>query len=426
MTASNNGNKPVCMHQEYIQKLAQLPEYGYEQVRGSFASGLGVRKSYLDAEVKKYKDSIEKESKLPYPIVEPWHDRVDPEFLLNEIAHTISRFIVCQKEIVTAAALWIAMTWFIDSIHVAPLAIITAPEKRCGKSQLLYLFSQMVKNPIPAANITPSALFRSIDKWQPTLLIDEADTFMRDNEELRGLINAGHTRGSAYIIRSVGKDLMPTQFNVWGAKAIAGIGKLPDTMMDRAIILELRRKRPQEEVDRIRHAQPGLFEKITAKLARFSQDYDGQIRTAKPALPDTLHDRAQDNWEPLIAIASLAGEEWLKRAYDAANHISGNNEQSISLGVELLTDVYNIIETITADRISSADLIEKLCQDPEKPWSTYNKGNPISPRQIASRLKSFGITSSTIRIGTTTAKGYLFADFADAFNRYIPEYQTQA
>tara|TARA_R110000868_G_scaffold73459_2_gene213009 strand:- start:507 stop:1769 length:1263 start_codon:yes stop_codon:yes gene_type:complete len=420
MTAIKQEIKSDCIEHEYLEMLAKLPVHGYKQVKGSFAKGLGISESYLDAEVKKHKQVVEKGHELPYPIIEPWHCPIEPTALLNEIAHTINRFIVCQKEVVTAATLWIAMTWFIDAIHIAPLAVITAPEKRCGKSQLLYLFSQMVKRPIPASNITPSALFRSIDKWQPTLLIDEADTFMR------GLINAGHTRASAFIIRSVGKEFTPTQFNVWGAKAIAGIGKLPDTMMDRAIVLELRRKRPQEQVERMRHAEPGLFEDITAKLARLTEDYSGQIRTAKPALPDALHDRAQDNWEPLIAIASLAGDEWQKRVYEAAAKISGDIEQSTSIGVELLTDIYNIVEAVPADRITSAELIEKLCQDPEKPWSTYNRGNPISPRQVASRLKSFGITSNTIRIGSATAKGYFFIDFADVFNRYLPANLPQA
>jgi putative DNA primase/helicase len=139
------------------------------------------------------------------------------------------------------------MTWFIDVIQVAPLAVITAPEKRCGKSLLLSLFGQLVARPITASNISPAALFRSIDAWNPTLLIDEADAFMKDNEELRGLLNSGHTRDSAYVIRIVGEKFTPTKFNTWGAKALAGIGHVADTLMDRAVILELRRKLPHEK-----------------------------------------------------------------------------------------------------------------------------------------------------------------------------------
>jgi putative DNA primase/helicase len=186
---------------------------------------------------------------------------------------------------------------------VAPLAVITAPEKRCGKSQLLFLFSQIVKRPLAASNISPASLFRSIDAWQPTLLIDEVDTFMKENHELRGLINAGHTRTAAYIYRTTGEEHVLTQFNLWGAKALAGIGKLNDTLMDRSIILSLRRKLPIEQVERLRHAEPGLFQQLAAKLARFALDYSGQIVSARPQLPDTLGDRAQDNWESLLATA---------------------------------------------------------------------------------------------------------------------------
>lgn len=146
------------------------------------------------------------------------------------------------------------MTWFIDVVQVAPLAVITAPEKRCGKSQLLFILGRLVYRPLAASNITAAALFRSIDLWGPTLLIDEADAFIKDNEELRGLLNCGHTRDSAYIIRVVGDNFTPTRFNVWGAKALAGIGHLSETLMDRSVTLELRRKTPYEKVDRLRHA----------------------------------------------------------------------------------------------------------------------------------------------------------------------------
>ncbi len=197
------------------------------------------------------------------------------------------------------------MTWFIDVVQVAPLAVITAPEKRCGKSQLLFLLGHLVNRAISASNITPAALFRSINAWQPTLLIDEADAFMSENEELRGIINCGHTRDSAKIIRVVGENFTPTVFNVWGAKALAGIGHLPDTIMDRSIALELRRKLTHEKVERLRYADSRLFKNISAKLARFSQDYANQILQAKPELPDTLNDRAQDNWSHCLRLQIL-------------------------------------------------------------------------------------------------------------------------
>jgi putative DNA primase/helicase len=318
------------------------------------------------------------------------------------------------------------MTWFIDVVQVAPLAIITSPEKRCGKSQLLFLLGRLSARAITTSSISPAALYRTIDAWCPTLLIDEADAFMRDNEELRGLLNSGHTRESAYVIRTVGDDFTPTKFNTWGAKALAGIGHLADTLMDRAIILELRRKLPHEEVDRIRHAEPGLFDSLRSKLGRFSEDYREQVREARPPLPQSLNDRAQDNWEPLLAIAMAAGNDWLQLGTVAALKLSGSESLAQTIGTELLADIHEIFGD-NRDRITTAELIRLLCKDEEKPWATFNRGNPITPRQVAKRLKEYGIISRSIRLGIETAKGYTLDQFQESFSRYLsPEISTTA
>ncbi len=237
---------------------------------------------------------------------------------------------------------------------------------------------------------------------------------------MRGLLNCGHTRDSAYIIRTVGDTFTPTRFNVWGAKALAGIGHLSETLMDRAIALELRRKMPHENVERLRHAEPELFDDLVSKLARFADDNRTALRGAKPALPNALHDRAQDNWEALIAIAELAGAAWLDRATRAALKLSGSDAESLSIGVELLTDIKELFDSNRMDKISTADLIVALCDDDEKPWATYNRGKAISPRQVSKRLGEYGIKSKNIRIGhSSVAKGFELDQFREAFARYL-------
>ncbi len=227
---------------QMIARLAALSPLEYDRIRIATAKELNIRPGTLDSLVKAIKAVQQKKNKTPFTDMEPWHEPIQPATLPTEISHTIKRFVICSPETAHAATLWIAMTWFIEVITIAPLVIITAPEKRCGKSQLLFLLARLVNRPLSASNITPAALFRSIDAWKPTLLIDEADAFMRENEELRGIINCGHTRDSAKIIRVVGDDFTPTEFHVWGAKALAGIGHLSDTLKDRAVALELRRK----------------------------------------------------------------------------------------------------------------------------------------------------------------------------------------
>jgi putative DNA primase/helicase len=176
----------------------------------------------------------------------------------------------------------------------------------------------------------------------------------------------------------------------------------------------------------LRDVDDTLFQTVRAKLARFQQDYGEAIQTARPALPSALNDRAQDNWESLLAIADLGGEGWSLQARQAALSLTGKESALPSIGVELLADSQELFETHRVDRFLSTEFIRALCQDEEKPWATYNRGLPIKPRQLAVQLREFEIASQTIRIGGTTGKGYLLSQFADAFARYVSVGETQS
>ena len=401
-----------------IARLAALPLMEYERCRNTEAKALGMRAGILDKLVQAERKGGDDDG-MAFSDVEPWPSEVNASALLRDLSATVRRFIVCDHHTAIAASLWVAMTHLMDAVDVAPLAVITAPEKRCGKSQLLTLLGKLAHRPLTASNISPAALFRAVDAWKPTLLVDEADAFMKENEELRGILNAGHTRDSAYVVRVVGDDFKPARFSVWGAKALAGIGHLADTLMDRAIVLELRRKLPNEQVERLRYAESGLFEELAAKLARFADDNREAVRRARPELPASLNDRAQDNWEPLLAIAHVAGGKWPELGRQAAFKLSGSDSPTMTLGTELLADIREIFEHKKVLRITSADLIEALCADDEKPWATYNRVKPINPRQISKRLGEYDIRPKTVRVGYDRAKGYEREQFEDAFSRYL-------
>jgi putative DNA primase/helicase len=399
--------------------LVALSPVEYEHVRTAEAKALKVRAIALDKIIQKERQGQQAADGIGFNEVEPWPDPVAGNALLSDIAAAISRFIVCKPETSHAAALWIVMTWMMDVVQVAPLAVITAPEKRCGKSQLLTVLGKLSHHAMVASNITSAALFRVIDAWHPALMIDEADAFMRENEELRGILNSGHTRDSAYVVRVVGDDHTPKQFSTWGAKAIAGIGHLADTLMDRAIVLELRRKMPHESVERLRHAEHDLFDNLVSRLARFALDNREALRRSRPGLPTKLNDRAQDNWEPLLAIADLAGGVWPEQARKSALVISGADDENGTIGNELLADIQRIFEGRHLLKISSADLIKELCDDEETPWATYNRGKAITPRQVAKRLREYGIVSKNIRVGYGQSKGFDYSQFQDVFARYL-------
>jgi putative DNA primase/helicase len=217
-------------------------------------------------------------------------------------------------------------------------------------------------------------------------------------------------------MRCEGEDFTPRNFTTWAAKAIAGIGNLADTIEDRAIILEMRRKLPTEKVKRLRYAEAELFEDLRAQLARFAEDHREEIRRARPELPEELHDRAQDNWEPLLAIADAAGGDWPKVARAAALALSGKEPETASVGVELLADIRAVFDG--AGWISTADLIKKLTADPEQRWASYYRGAPITPRQLAAKLRPFGVRSKLV--GDARLKGFKREQFTEAFSRYLP------
>lgn len=354
-----------------------------------------------------------------FPEVEPWPTPVAGTELLDDIAQAIKRYVIADGATIQAAAMWATFTWLIDSVQVAPIANITAPEKRCGKSIMLTTLGNLVNRKLQVSNIAPAALFRSIELWSPTLLIDEVDAFLRDNEEARGILNAGFTRDSAVVIRCVGDDHMPTPFRVWGAKALCGIGKIADTLADRSIPLRLRRKLPGEQTEVLRHSDPDMWANLRSRMMRFAQDNAEQIAKARPATIKGLNDRANDCWEPLLAIAEAAGGEWPAIARQAARTLHDVEDDSPSVGVELLTDIKTILDTKQASKMFSATLLEELMADDEAPWPTWNRGKPMTARQLATKLAEFGIKSGTVRIGAVTKKGYSREQFLDVFGRYL-------
>lgn len=405
-----------------IAELAKLPALEYDRQRDSAAKALSVRSATLDDEVKKARASAGSASKVGRTAVlftdpEPWPHPVGGAELLNEIAGIVRRFMVLPDGAADTVALWLLHAWAHSAFRVSPVLAIGSPEKRCGKTSLLTILQHIAPRPLPASNITAAALFRAVEKWQPTLLIDEADTFLRDSDELRGVLNSGHTRDTACVIRTVGEDHEPRVFSTWAPKTIALIGKLPPTLHDRAIEIRLARKLPGEQVERLR-AERADFEDVRRRCARWTADH-ASLRDADPDVPDGLNDRAADNWRPLLAIAVAAGGTWPELARKAITALADAGDSDDAGGIMLLDDLRGLFAT-RGNRLLSADIAEALAGMEHRPWPEWHHGKPITPRQIARLLRPFGIQPKTIRAATDRAKGYEVEQFADVFSRYLP------
>lgn len=419
-----------------IARLAALSPLAYDRQRTAAAKQLGIRGDTLDKMVKAARGEPDKDSNaggsaLEFPDVEPWHEPVDGAALLNELSASVKRHMALPEHAAAAIALWVTSTYIVvNHGHIAPMLAITSPEKRCGKTTLLDWLSRLVERPLKAANITASAIFRTVDVCKPTLLIDEADSFLGESgDELRGILNSGHSRTSAYVIRCCGDNAEPRRFSTWSCKAIALIGKLAgrySTLADRSIEIQLRRKMPSERLMKLRHADAGHFEELARRCARFALDNGAAIGKARPDIPDVLNDRAQDNWEPLLAIADASGgDHWPRLARTVAVALSGGVEDDggdDSRGVQLLADLRRCFMKGNRDSYASEELLRYLHGIDEAPWATFTKaGKPMTFRHLAGMLRPYKILPRSVRLSATdTPKGYHVADFADAFSRYLP------
>lgn len=358
---------------------------------------------------------------------EPWPEAVDGAALLDAIADTFTRYLALPKFAASALALWTLHAYSFDAHFTSAILAVTSPAKRCGKTLLLIILGAVAPRRLFAANVTPAVLFRTIEKYSPTLLIDEADTFIRDNDELRGVLNSGHTRTTAVCIRAVGEDHDPRAFSTWCPKAIALIGKLPGTLADRAIEVSMRRRTPGERVARLR--QDRIEDEVLGlrrQATRWAADHLDTLRASDPMTPEALHDRAADCWRPLLAVAEAVGGAWPERARTTALALSGEADDD-DVGTKLLADIKAVFEAEGhAEVLGSTAIVEALVALEDRPWKEWSNGRPLSTAKLARLLKGYDVLpAGDTRIGAKVVKGYRRAAFVEAWERYLPDLAAQ-
>jgi putative DNA primase/helicase len=406
-----------------IAELAKLGTLAYQKRRVQEAKAFGIPVAALDKLVRQSQAKVEEDkAELPHWKVEPWNNAVDGAELLTDIARVFTRYVFLPQGASTALALWVMHAWTMDAGDISPFMVLVSPTKRCGKTTVLIILTYLTPRSELASNISPSALFRYVEEARPTLLIDEGDSFLGDNEELRGILNSGHTKAAAHVIRNIeiNGEHKPRRFSTWAPKAIAAIRELADTLEDRAVVLMLQRKPKGANVERLRKRDSDEFATLRRKAARWTADNFDKLSDPDPAIPEALNDRAADNWRPLLAIADIARGEWPIRARDAACILSGEGHDAASINVELLADIKKAFGD--TDAIASADLVAALVSDPERPWAEWGKnGKPITQNGLARLLRHFRITSQTVHLaGRADAKGYRRVWFEEHWAAYFP------
>lgn len=404
-----------------VARLARLSPLEYDRVREEEAKRLKVRAATLDKEVYRARKGQTEDGEQITPLVEevqPWEEPTDGGELLEGIRGILTRYMVLPDFAAVVLALWVLGSYAFDAFRIWPKLTITSPEKRCGKSTLLTgLLAPMVHRGLVASNISPAAIFRVIDAWRPTLLIDEADTFLNGADELRGVINSGHTKSGAFVVRTVGDDHEPKRFSTWAPMAIAMIKSPPGTILDRSIVIQLRRRLPGEQAAKLPLGFEDTCLELRRRCKRWADDHLETLRTVAPALPASANDRALDNWTPLLAIAETIGGDWPNQARAAFASLTTEDDDD-SIGPMILEDIRRVFTETRRERMHSTDLLAALLELEERPWVEWRHGKPLTTTGLARMLRPFKIKSKQLRIGTNR-HGYELEQFRDAFERYL-------
>jgi len=413
----------------------QTPETPFEEA----AKLLEQKERNFAEEVRKMTEIGQEKANEDIPIYEaitPAEEEVNLGELLTEIEATISRHVVVAVEAAKALAAWVVHTYVFNLREAAAYVAIQSPEKRCGKTTLLAVLSEMAAKPLVASNISVGALFRAIDEAMPTLFIDEADTFLGRNTVMRGILNSGNTRKTAFVVRlapkrnkesdqsdcekGYGKSKV-VRYACWCPKVIAMIGKVPETLADRAVVVNMTRKLVAEKCQPLAELDA---EPIRRKCMRWAIDNAQKYEEWPRQTVENVSDRASDTYEPLVAIAEMAGEEQKSALKLAAQKLCGY-ENTEPEAANLLLDIMAVFIFRQSRRVFSRDLAAAL--QGKSGWVAYDctSRQPVTELHIAQVLRRYSIRPTTVRIGPNLSKGYKWEDFSEALCHYVPHEEVK-
>lgn len=363
----------------------------------------------------------DKTIKPPFSVIEPWDSPVNGATLANDITSLLTKYMYLPDGAAEVITMWILHTYDVNMFDFTPRLCVLSPEKRCGKTTLLALIESLSYNVINTSGLTPAVMFRGIDAWHPTLLIDEADTFLNVNKELRGVLNAGFKRdGKIYRVEG-DKERKVVSFDCYAPIAIAAIGRIPDTITDRGIIITMRRCKGDTVFPKMRTREVApLTHELQRKCLRFITDNSDKISAIRPEIPDEFNSRAADIWEPLYAIAAMISPEWASKVRNASlKLLQQAPDAAVSYGEQLLSDIRTIFNHHDNDWMASERLVMELNKIEESPWMNWNNRG-LNVSSLACLLRPYKIVPIQSRIGGDRSRRYERHQFDDAFDRYLP------
>jgi hypothetical protein len=346
--------------------------------------------------------------------------------LLDDVAAFLRSYVAFPSaHAAVAVTLWAAHTHLAGQFDSTPRLALVSPEKQCGKSRVLELLDLLCAGAETLSDASPAYLYRRIGVGEVTILLDEADAIWKRGkadetaEALRSIVNAGH-RKSATVgrVEMSGQAAKLVRFRVYAPAAIAGIGNLPDTIMDRAVIIRMRRRAPDEPVRdyRERVTRPE-GEALRDQLQVWAATVAEQVGDPWPEMPPAVADRAADVWEPLLMVGELARDKWRQLAWDACTAFAeGARDDTETVGTRLLADLRQIFGD--QEKMSTDAILTALCALEESPWADWY-GHTLNPRDLAKLLKPYGVKSDKIRLGEQSVRGYRSEDLCQPWRSYL-------
>jgi hypothetical protein len=415
-----------------VARLATLPLAEYEAQRKSVAEKLDYRASVLDKLVDAKRaelglnDIVDNKQGQPitFPKIEPWSETVDGAALLDELDAALARHLVMTKVGRTIGVVWVVHTHLFDRFNATPRLCIRSVAKGSGKTAVFNVISHLLPKVVQASSASPSSIFRLLDAYHPTLLLDEAAGMFDEQGELRRILNSGYLF-NGFVLRNVGDDIEPRQFNVFSPVAFALIGKLPSDLHSRCVCIDMKRKLKGEKIDQYRVNRMQHLDVLNRKIARWVADNVDTIARIDPALPPDVINRSADLWAVLLSIATVAGGDWLDRIRQAIVASTGIDDDDSEDFEKAIVDIHKILEEREA--IPSKELVGLLADMEDRPWAEYGRSRkPITQNALAQLLRGpgFAIVPYQIRFqqsdGTwVQLRGYAKWQFEEAFARYL-------
>jgi putative DNA primase/helicase len=407
-----------------IARLARLPLIKFEQQFKAAAELLGVRASMLERLVRIERGDGAVDTKgqgrpLDLATPESWPEPVNGSALLHGLVVYFSRHLVLPVGAAIAKALWTVHTHCFDAFSFTPRLQYKSVVKGSGKSTGIELLGYVVPKPLETETISPAFLYRAIELAQPTVLMDEADTYLRDNDDLRGVVNAGVKPG-AQAGRCIGDSQEPRLFNCHTPIALAGIDALPGTIEDRAIKIVMKRRLRGEAIRPIEDLTRRLGARLCRKAARWARDHREELRGIRPNMKP-LFNRAADRWRALYAIAEVVGGKWPTLARNAMQALaSADDDDAHSLGERLLADVKRIFdEALPETELPTPDIVERLVAMQDRPWPEMGRSRkPLTTTRFTQMVSKFEVPRRRLS-AEGRPWGYRLTDFAEPFGRYL-------